>query len=70
MNHIKPGHYLATGQFSLAWTQTDIAGHYARVIRTPTGATLNRAIDMNKDQTYYLSQVQEAQLAKVSRASF
>lgn len=33
--------------------------------RTPTGATLHRARDANKDQTYYLSQVQEQQLAKV-----
>ncbi|WOO76681.1 tRNA-specific 2-thiouridylase MnmA [Vanrija pseudolonga] len=52
MQHIQPGHYLATG-------------HYARVVRSPAGdATLHRAIDSNKDQTYYLSQVPRDQLAK------
>ncbi|EJT50951.1 tRNA (5-methylaminomethyl-2-thiouridylate)-methyltransferase [Trichosporon asahii var. asahii CBS 2479] len=39
-------------------------GHYARVKRSPDGATLHRALDANKDQTYYLSQVREEQLAK------
>ncbi|TXT15919.1 hypothetical protein VHUM_00422 [Vanrija humicola] len=52
MQHIKPGHYLATG-------------HYARVVRSDAShATLHRAIDSNKDQTYYLSQVPGHQLAK------
>lgn len=32
--------------------------------RSPEGATLHRALDANKDQTYYLSQVREEQLAK------
>lgn len=40
-------------------------GHYARVKRSPDGgATLHRALDANKDQTYYLSQVREEQLAR------
>lgn len=32
--------------------------------RSGEGATLHRALDLNKDQTYYLSQVREEQLAK------
>lgn len=42
------------------------AGHYARVKREGGRATLHRAIDENKDQTYYLSQVTEASLSRVS----
>ncbi|KAL7423912.1 hypothetical protein Q5752_001497 [Cryptotrichosporon argae] len=49
--HLAPNHYLATG-------------HYARVRRSAAGATLHRATDANKDQTYYLSQIREPQLAR------
>lgn len=45
-----------------------MAGHYARVRRGGGRATLHRAHDANKDQTYYLSQVAEAALQRVSFA--
>jgi tRNA-specific 2-thiouridylase len=66
MQHIPPGHFLATGELRYTLIKALTPGHYARVKRTPTGATLHRARDANKDQTYYLSQVQEHQLVKVS----
>ena len=41
-------------------------GHYARVLRDPTGRSrLCRAVDHAKDQSYYLSQVTEPQLSRV-----
>ncbi|KQO01401.1 tRNA 2-thiouridine(34) synthase MnmA [Paenibacillus sp. Leaf72] len=40
-------------------------GHYARVERTPDGETkLLRGVDSNKDQTYFLSALNQKQLAK------
>ncbi|BEJ11775.1 hypothetical protein CspHIS471_0202350 [Cutaneotrichosporon sp. HIS471] len=51
LKHIPEGHFLATG-------------HYARVRRQGGRATLHRAHDMNKDQTFYLSQVTEAALQR------
>ncbi|CAM4133114.1 tRNA 2-thiouridine(34) synthase MnmA [Paenibacillus alkaliterrae] len=40
-------------------------GHYARVERTPEGETkLLRGVDSNKDQTYFLSALNQKQLAK------
>jgi tRNA-specific 2-thiouridylase len=38
-------------------------GHYARVERTPAGARLLRARDTGKDQSYFLHQLGQAQLA-------
>ncbi len=41
-------------------------GHYARVRRDQNGVThLLRGIDSNKDQTYFLNQLSQAQLSKV-----
>ena len=40
-------------------------GHYARVERTENGVNMLRGIDDNKDQTYFLNQLTEAQLEKV-----
>lgn len=39
-------------------------GHYARVIHDGDKHYLLRGIDENKDQTYFLSQLSSAQLAK------
>ncbi|WVQ95428.1 tRNA (5-methylaminomethyl-2-thiouridylate)-methyltransferase [Kwoniella sp. CBS 9459] len=49
----KPRHFLATG-------------HYGRIDRStsPDQARLVRAKDANKDQTYYLSQMNDAQLSR------
>jgi len=44
-----------------AWIAT---GHYARVRRTAAGAQLLRAVDPNKDQSYFLHAVSPAALAK------
>jgi tRNA-specific 2-thiouridylase len=41
-------------------------GHYARVHRTPDGiAQLRRAVDLDKDQTYFLSGLTQAQIERV-----
>ncbi|CAD6574901.1 MAG: hypothetical protein TREMPRED_001244 [Tremellales sp. Tagirdzhanova-0007] len=40
-------------------------GHYARVKRVPHAIRLCRAKDMDKDQTYYLSSISEAQLQRM-----
>lgn len=41
-------------------------GHYARIKRDPDGtAHMLRGVDENKDQTYFLSQLSQQQLAKV-----
>lgn len=40
-------------------------GHYARVERTDDGTKLLRGIDENKDQTYFLNQLSQEQLAKI-----
>jgi tRNA-specific 2-thiouridylase len=47
--------------------QAVATGHYARVERDPdTGAfVLRRAVDRDKDQTYFLFQLDQAQLARV-----
>ena len=39
-------------------------GHYARVTRTPEGATLHKGIDHTKDQSYVLYGMTQAQLAR------
>ncbi|MFI3256119.1 MAG: tRNA 2-thiouridine(34) synthase MnmA [Psittacicella sp.] len=39
-------------------------GHYAKVLRTSDGAHLVRAIDQNKDQTYFLCALNEYQISK------
>ena len=41
------------------------SGHYAQVETTPTGVRLLRAADPVKDQTYFLSQMTQAQLQQV-----
>lgn len=40
-------------------------GHYARVARDENGVKMLRGVDDNKDQTYFLNQLTEAQLEKV-----
>jgi tRNA-uridine 2-sulfurtransferase len=40
-------------------------GHYARVERNEEGVRMLRGVDNNKDQTYFLNQLTEAQLEKV-----
>jgi len=40
-------------------------GHYAKVVREHETVTLQRAVDQNKDQTYFLSQLSEWQLQDV-----
>jgi tRNA-specific 2-thiouridylase len=40
-------------------------GHYARIEHRDDGAHLLRAVDDNKDQTYFLSAVEQAQLQRV-----
>lgn len=39
-------------------------GHYAQVERTPDGVKMLRGVDTNKDQTYFLNQLTQAQLEK------
>lgn len=39
-------------------------GHYARVAHDADGSKLLRGVDQNKDQTYFLNQLTEAQLSK------
>ncbi|MGL6008901.1 MAG: tRNA 2-thiouridine(34) synthase MnmA, partial [Culicoidibacterales bacterium] len=39
-------------------------GHYARVEHTETGSRMLRGVDTNKDQTYFLSQLNQYQLSK------
>lgn len=39
-------------------------GHYAKVIHTENGALLLRGVDENKDQSYFLSKLNEKQLQK------
>lgn len=39
-------------------------GHYARVTRTPEGATLHKGIDHTKDQSYVLFGMTQAQMAR------
>lgn len=58
----------ATSSPPVSWGAYDAeltSGHYARVRREGGRATLHRALDANKDQTYYLSQITEASLARV-----
>jgi tRNA-uridine 2-sulfurtransferase len=52
-------HALALGADYLA------TGHYARVDRDENGVRMLRGIDNNKDQTYFLNQLTQAQLEKV-----
>nr|WP_282432395.1 tRNA 2-thiouridine(34) synthase MnmA [Metalysinibacillus jejuensis] len=40
-------------------------GHYARVRHDETGSTMLRGVDNNKDQTYFLNQLSQAQLEHV-----
>ncbi len=40
-------------------------GHYARILRTPSGARLARALDEGRDQSYFLCDVDRARLARV-----
>lgn len=40
-------------------------GHYAKIEHREDGAHLLRAVDDNKDQTYFLAAVEQAQLARV-----
>jgi len=40
-------------------------GHYARVVRNDEEVQLLRGVDENKDQTYFLNQLTQEQLAKV-----
>jgi len=51
-------HALALGADYLA------TGHYARVVHTEEGSLLLRGIDENKDQTYFLNQLNQEQLQK------
>jgi tRNA-specific 2-thiouridylase len=39
-------------------------GHYARIVRGPEGFELHRAVDEEKDQTYYLFELTQEQLAR------
>ncbi|MGL4382814.1 MAG: tRNA 2-thiouridine(34) synthase MnmA, partial [Bacilli bacterium] len=39
-------------------------GHYAQVIHTNKGSFMKEAVDQNKDQTYFLSQLSQYQLSK------
>lgn len=39
-------------------------GHYARVVHTEEGSKLLRGIDKNKDQTYFLNQLNQKQLSR------
>lgn len=39
-------------------------GHYARIVRDEDGTKLLKGIDKNKDQSYFLSQLTEAQISK------
>lgn len=39
-------------------------GHYARIGKGPGGATLSRAVDRRKDQSYFLFSLREEQLAR------
>ena len=52
-------HALALGADYLA------TGHYARVERTEDEVLMLRGVDSNKDQTYFLNQLTQAQLEKV-----
>ncbi|GKV68000.1 tRNA-specific 2-thiouridylase MnmA [Sporosarcina sp. NCCP-2716] len=40
-------------------------GHYARIAETEDGVAMLRGVDDNKDQTYFLNQLTQEQLAKV-----
>lgn len=40
-------------------------GHYARILRTPSGARLARAVDEARDQSYFLCDVECARLERV-----
>jgi len=40
-------------------------GHYAKIEHTPNGHFLKKAVDKEKDQTYFLCQLSNAQLSKV-----
>ena len=40
-------------------------GHYARILRTPSGARLARALDEGRDQSYFLCDVDRARLDRV-----
>ena len=40
-------------------------GHYARVAETEDGVAMLRGVDSNKDQTYFLNQLNQDQLSKV-----
>lgn len=39
-------------------------GHYARIVETPSGLRLARATDREKDQSYFLFELNQAQLAR------
>ena len=41
-------------------------GHYARTNRTPSGVELRKAADAGKDQTYFLHQLEQRQLASAA----
>lgn len=41
-------------------------GHYARIVEGPDGFELHRAVDPDKDQSYYLFELTQEQLAKAS----
>jgi tRNA-specific 2-thiouridylase len=58
--HVKFGAFL---EFAKAKGADFIAtGHYAQKIESPTGAELHRGFDANKDQTYFLWTLTNAQL--------
>ncbi len=40
-------------------------GHYARIAETEDGVAMLRGVDTNKDQTYFLNQLNQEQLSKV-----
>ena len=40
-------------------------GHYARIAETEDGVSMLRGVDTNKDQTYFLNQLNQDQLSKV-----
>ncbi len=49
-----------------AWDADYVAtGHYARIERSPDEARLRRAVDEDKDQTYFLYSLSQAELTKI-----